>query len=315
MYGFSRPGLKLRYRSVGVELVGATLVERVPGWAGKVRQIEPLAGGITNRNFRVTVGEELFVLRVPADTGSLLGIDRVVEQRVSRLVAAAGVGPEVVTFLEPEGALVTRFISGRPVTDAAVHDPMMLQRIADAFRRIHRAGVVDATFSPFRVVEAYALTAQRHGGRLPDAYERAQPIAHRIEQALPEEAPVLCHNDLLNANFIDDGASIRIVDWEYAGMGDRFFDLGNFAVNHELSEADEVRLLSSYFGRVTPAQHAHLRLMRIMSDFREAMWGVLQGAISTLDVDFDAYADKHFTRLFKAAADPRFEDWLREVAI
>ena len=190
----------------------------------------------------------------------------------------------------------------------------MLQRIAQSLRRIHQAGAVEATFSPFRVVEAYALTAQRHGGRLPAAFERAQPIAGAIERALPDEPLVLCHNDLLNANFIDDGASIRIVDWEYAAMGDRYFDFGNFAVNHQLSETDEGTLLAAYFGRVTSGQLARLRLMRIMSDFREAMWGVVQTAISDLDVDFAAYAERHFERMLGAASDPRFDDWLSEAA-
>jgi thiamine kinase-like enzyme len=299
---------------MGVELISPAIMDRVPGWAGQVQHVEPLEGGITNRNYRVVVGGAAYVVRVPAETGTLLGIDRAIEHAVSRLVAAAGVGPEVVAFLEPEGALVTRFITGSPVDDAAVHEPLMLQRIAQSLRRVHQAGTVEATFSPFRVVEAYALTAKRHGGRLPQAFERAQPISAAIERALPAESPVLCHNDLLNANFIDDGATIWIVDWEYAGMGDRFFDFGNFAVNHQLSEMDEAHLLASYFGRITPAHLARLRLMRIMSDFREAMWGVLQQAISVLDVDYVAYADRHFERMFRAASDPRFDDWLLQAA-
>jgi thiamine kinase-like enzyme len=299
---------------MGVELLDPAVTDRVPGWAGQVRSVEPLGGGITNRNFRVQVGEGAFVVRLPAKTGALLGIDRHVEHEASRLAALAGVGPEVVAFVEPEGALVTRFITGQPVNDAAVHDPAMLQRIAHALRRIHQSGTVRASFSPFRVVEAYALTATRHGGRLPEAFDRAQPIAATIERALRPEPPVLCHNDLLNANFIDDGATIRIVDWEYAGMGDRFFDFGNFAVNHQLSEADEGVLLAAYFGRVTPAQQARLQLMRLMSDFREAMWGVVQMAISDLDFDFAGYAAKHFDRLLKGATDPRFNAWLDQAA-
>src|SRR5207248_1141947 len=221
---------------------------------------------------------------------------------------------DVIAFVEPEGVLVTRFIEGQPVRDHSVHDPVMLERIAQSLRRIHQAGSIASAFSPFRVVEAYALTAMRHGGRLPAAHERAQAVAVTIERALSEQPAVLCHNDLLNANFIDDGVTIRIVDWEYAGMGDRFFDFGNFAVNHQLSEPDELRLLAAYFGRVTPAQLAHLRLMRIMSDFREAMWGVLQGTISELDIDFAAYAQRHFERMFHAAEDPRFDAWLRQAA-
>jgi thiamine kinase-like enzyme len=299
---------------MGVEVLTLTVVDRVPGWAGHVRNIEPLEGGITNRNYRVQVGEAVFVVRIPSQTGALLGIDRSIEHVVSRLAATAGVGPDVVAFIEPEGALITRFVAGKAVSDDDVHEPLMLQRIAHSLRRIHQSGVVDATFSPFRVVEAYAITATRHGGQLPPAFERAQPISATIERVMPQEAPVLCHNDLLNANFIDDGATIRIVDWEYAGMGDRFFDFGNFAVNHQLSEIDEARLLAAYFGRATPAQQARLRLMRIMSDFREAMWGVVQSAISELDVDFATYADRHFNRLLTAAADPRFDDWLRQAA-
>ena len=122
-----------------------------------------------------------------------------------------------------------------------------------------------------------------------------------------------CHNDLLNANFLDDGA-IRIVDWEYAGMGDRFFDLANFSVNHEFGAEDDRRLVGAYFGVERDSDLASVRLMRFMSDFREAMWGVLQEGISTLDVDFRAYASEHFDRLLANAATPRFERALREVA-
>jgi len=300
---------------VKADLLDTAVLDRVPGWAGHVRQVEPLGGGITNRNFRVTVDDSSFVVRIPASTGDLLGIDRRVEHEASRLAAIAGVGPEVIAFIEPEGALVTRFIAGQPVTDAAVHEPAMLDRIAHALRRIHQCGEVSAGFSPFRVVEAYALTATRHGVRLPAAHERAQAVATAIERAVRPEPPVLCHNDLLNANFIDDGAAIRIVDWEYAGMGDRYFDFGNFAVNHQLSENDEGRLLAAYFGRVVAGQHARLRLMRLMSDFREAMWGVLQTAISELDFDFGAYATKHFERLLVGARDPRFNDWMNQASV
>ena len=295
-----------------VEVLSTSVMDRVPGWAGRPRTVEPLGGGITNRNYRVAVDGDVFVVRIPAASGSLLGIDRGLEHQASRLAAACGVGPEVIAFIEPEGILVTRFIEGRPVTDEAVHQPLMLERIAQSLRRIHQAGSIAARFSPFRVVEAYALTTTRHGGQLPASVERARPIALDIERALRPEPLVPCHNDLLNANFIDDGASIRIVDWEYAGMGDRFFDLGNFAVNHQLSEEDEGGLLSAYFGRLVSSQYARLRLMRIMSDYREAMWGVLQQAISELDFDFQAYAGKHFDRLLTFAGDPRFDDWLQQ---
>ena len=125
-----------------------------------------------------------------------------------------------------------------------------------------------------------------------------------------------CHNDLLNANLIHDGERVRIVDWEYAGMGDRYFDLGNLSINNDFDEDADERLLAAYFGEpCTPARFASLRLMRIMSDFREAMWGVVQLSLSDLDFDFAGYANEHFRRLRRSVADPRFERWLEEAAI
>lgn len=297
-----------------VRLEPATLFDQVPGWAGLKRSVETLEGGITNRNYRVLVGGRAFVVRVPAENGALLGIDRQVELQASRHAAAAGVGPEVVAFLEPFGVLVTRFVEGRPVSDAAVHLPETLRRIAESLRRIHGAGPVPASFSAFRIVETYAKTAVAHGVELPAAFAGASRLAAEIESAIPVEPPCLCHNDLLNANFIDDGVTIRIVDWEYAAMGDRFFDLANFAVNHQLVEDEEEHLLAAYFGEVRPAHFARLRLMRLMSDFRESMWGVVQQGISELDVDFRAYAAKHFDRLLSGASDRRYRQWLLEVA-
>ena len=151
---------------------------------------------------------------------------------------------------------------------------------------------------------------------IPLEYDLAAAVGRRIEAALLADPLELrpCHNDLLNANFIDDGERIRIIDWEYAGMGDPFFDLGNFSINHELTPAEDEILLAAYDGEVRDRRLARLTLMRVVSDFREAMWGVLQQGISTLDVDFVAYATAGFDRLLANAETDRFERALREVA-
>ena len=155
------------------------------------------------------------------------------------------------------------------------------------------------------------------GVRIPPEYELAAAIGRRIELACLADPIELrpCHNDLLNANFIDDGVRIRIVDWEYAGMGDPYFDLGNFSINHELTPDDDAALLADVprLGR-RPTVWRGSSLMRVVSDFREAMWGVLQQGISTLDVDFVAYAAEHFDRLLANATTPAFERALREAA-
>ena len=253
------------------------------------------------------------MVRIGGERTELLGIDRAIEAEATRLAASAGVGPEVVAFLPGPGVLVTRFIPGRPVSPEAGRQRDSLLRIAAALRAVHAAGYVEKTFSPFRAVRDYWVTAGRHGVTIPDAFAPAMAIADEVEAALPVFRPAFCHNDLLNANFIDDGARIRVVDWEYAGMGDVFFDLGNFATNHELDAAGEQALLAAYFGACAEHDLARLRLMRVMSDFREAMWGVVQQGISTLDFDFRAYTAKHFDRLQAAAARPAFREWMAQV--
>jgi thiamine kinase-like enzyme len=287
----------------------AAVAERI--FPGRVRHVEPLGGGITNHNFRIDLGDETVVLRVAGKDTDLLGIDRADERDASVAAAALGVGPDVVGFVEPEGYLVTRFIEGRPIPVEEMRRRDATRRVARALRRVHEGPPIPGRFDSFRVVETYAETAAAHGVEVPDDYGWAKGVADRIEAARGGEAPVPCHNDLLNANFLDDGAAVRIVDWEYAGMGDRFFDLANFSINHEFDAAADETLLEAYFGSVEQGDVRALRLMRFMSDFREAMWGVVQQGISELDVDFVAYAGEHFERLRRTAADPAFDQALR----
>jgi thiamine kinase-like enzyme len=261
-------------------------------WPGREAVVARLGGGITNHNFKVTVDGESFVLRIGGKDTELLGIDRAHEHAASVLAASLGVGPEVVAFVEPEGYLVTRFVEGAPVSP----ERMPVDRVGETLRLVHAAGSIPSRFDSFRVVETYRDTAESHGVRVPTAYQAAKLRADEIEARRGSYEPRSCHNDLLNANFIDDGARLRIVDWEYAGMGDPFFDLGNFAVNHELDERGERALLEAYAGDARDEALALLHDMRFMSDFREAMWGVLQQAISDVDFDFAEYADEHFAR-------------------
>jgi thiamine kinase-like enzyme len=217
-----------------------------------------------------------------------------------------GVGPDVAGFVEPEGYLVTRFIEGKPIPPVEMRRPEAVRRAAEMIRVVHDGPPIPGRFDSFRVVEAYASTAAAHGVAVPEDYTWAKGIADEIEGERRGEQPVPCHNDLLNANFIDDGTRIRLVDWEYAGMGDRFFDLANFSINHEFDEKANVALLEAYFGTRRDEDLRALRLMRFMSDFREAMWGVVQQGISELDFDFVGYAKEHFERLRRTAAEDAF---------
>jgi thiamine kinase-like enzyme len=275
-------------------------------WPGRTPQIEPLGGGITNHNFKVSLGGEAYVLRIGGKDTELLGIDRRAEHAAALAAAAVGAGPEVVAFLEDEGALVTRFVEGSPVPVEEMRSSETIARVVDALRPFHEGPAIPAQFDSFQVVKTYATAAAERGVRVPEAYQRAAEVATRIATLRGPQAPRPCHNDLLNANFILDDSRLWIVDWEYAGMGDIFFDLANFSVYHELVPDEDDELLGAYFRDRTDGDAASLTLMRFMSDFREAMWGVLQQALSELDFDFADYAQQHFERLERTAAAPRF---------
>ena len=279
---------------------------------------EPLDGGITNRNYRARLGGREYVIRVPGKDTSLLGIDRGAEYEANDAAAAVGVAAPVAAMLDRPQAIVTEFIEGRGMDSAELRDPQAIAGVAAALRRMHGSGVrLRSTFDSFRIVELYERTARDRGAAVPGAYGPAHATAARIEAAVSgeEHDPVPCHNDLLAANFIWDGERVRIVDWEYAGMGDRWFDLANFAVNNDLDDRAREALLGAYFDAPPDRERtATLLLFTYMSDFREAMWGVVQATVSELEFDFAGYARKHFERMSRTAATAEFEAALEEVA-
>jgi thiamine kinase-like enzyme len=279
--------------------------------------VRPLEGGITNRNFLVHFAGDDYVVRLPGKDTNLLGIDREAERLATKRASELGVGPKVAAMFEDPPCLVTSFVEGRLMTSEELRDERALAQVAQALRSFHECGLeLPTDFHVYDLVQEYAEVARSRGGEPPAAYEESLKTAGEIVKAVgdhPEHQPRPNHNDLLAANFLATDDQIVIVDWEYAGMGDPFFDLGNFSVNNELDDADEQRLLEGYFGEPPTARRlAALKLFRFMSDFREAMWGVVQTSVSELDFDFPDYTDKHFRRLAETSADGRFATWLGE---
>jgi thiamine kinase-like enzyme len=299
----------------------AKAIARVPHWSDATDlKSTPLTDGITNQNYRIDVGGESFVLRIAGANTELLGIDRSNEYAAHQAAAVIGIAPAILYFIEPEGYIISRFVEGKPIPLEQMAQSENLSRVTQAIRQVHGMPAIPGTFSPFRVVEDYSQTAQRYAVTFPDNFDWLLARMHEIETAFLQDpfSPCPCHNDFLNANFLDDG-QIRILDWEYAGMGDRFFDLANFSVNHEFNDEQDQLLITNYF-TLSPGREkdhstrlARLKLMKMMSDFREAMWGMVQIGISKLDFDFREYADKHFKRMTANFQDPRYQRWLEEV--
>ncbi len=290
------------------------ILEQIPGWSGKDRVVTPLTGGITNQNYRVDIAGETFVLRIGGKGTRLLGIDRGREHTCTAIAAQMGVGAEVIHFLVSEDVLVTRFIVGNGISPETAAQPATLRRIVNSMQRYHKGPAFPGAFSPFDTVRDYHKKALERGVTFPESLPQVYALMAQIEEAIgPLHQPTPCHNDLLANNFIDDGHNIWILDWEYAAMGDIFFDLGNFAVNQTLNDEQCAELLRYYFGEARPADVAHLHLMRLGSDLRESFWGFLQMGVSELDFDYHEYAHHHLNRFLQNVAAPAFDRWLHDV--
>jgi thiamine kinase-like enzyme len=304
------------------------IVQRYVGTVGELSDIivqlesslgplgsEPVAltGGITNRNFRVTLGDCEYVIRRPGKDTGLLGIDRESERLATGAAAELGIAPAVAAMLGE--CLVTRFIACRAVSTSELRADV--EPIAAALRAFHDSAVrLPTSFRVLDLLEDYSRIVRERSGAPPANYAEAIAVAARIEAALPVGEPRPCHNDLLAGNIIraqDDGR-MMIVDWEYAGMGDPRFDLGNLSINNDFDEATDDRLLGAYDGRApSDRRRAELRLMRVLSDAREGAWGVVQAEVSELDFDFVGYGREHLERLRATAEQRDFEQWLASV--
>jgi len=271
-------------------------------WYGPVDP-QPLAGGITNTNFVVTDNSGKFVVRIGDDIPEH-GIMRFNELATSRAAFAAGISPEVV-HAEP-GALVLKFIDGKTFGPEDVRKPENLQRIIPLIRKVHdelpnhfRGAAL--VFWVFHVLRDYTQTLKEADSRMLGQLASLSEMAAILEKAVGPVEMVFGHNDLLAANFIDDGARLWLIDWDYAGYNSPLFDLGGLASNNEFSPEQERWLLEAYYG--APADDGLLRryeAMKCASLLRETMWSMVSEVHSTIDFDYIAYTDENLARFRRA---------------
>jgi len=281
-----------------------------------------LTGGITNKNYKLETGGKAYMLRITGENTDLLGIKREIEHASNLAAGLLGIAPEVLYFIEPEGYLVTRFIDGKRIPPEEMVKPDNIRRVVRKLRMYHtRAPEVKGEFNVFRRVEHLIGISKQHSSKFPFDFDWIMGKMKDVETALLKDPyiPTPCHCDLLNLNFLDENVAgeigeVKILDWEYAGMGDIFFDLGNFCHHHRFNDDLVNVLLQEYFGEVTPKVFARLKLMWPMSTIHESMWGTTQTGISKLDEDFQGYADLWFARTREAMIDPRWDQWLKDVA-
>src|SRR5881296_2783735 len=288
--------------------------KRVSLWKGRPVVISPLSGGLTNENYLVESEGNRYVMRLPGQSTELLSIDRENEVYNTKAAASTGIGPKVLEHVPGVDVMVLEFIAGPTMSAKTLQSPEMAARMAASFHRLHAAPRFLHDFNMFRLIEHYLRIVEEHAVKIPGDYRDWLPTVAEIERAV-NATPLPagpCHNDLLCENFIDDGAALRIVDYELSGNNDPCFDLGNTAEEASLDDGLRAVLCEAYFGRLDRQQLARMNLFALMSDVGWTLWGAIQARISTLDFDFTDYYTTRWNRALAVLDSDRLEGWLTE---
>ena len=276
----------------------AARLDVLPLFAGRDLQAHLLDGGLTNTNYRVTLDGRSYVARLSDPATSLLAIDRVAEHANSVAAAASGVAPAVAGFAPQAGLLVVEWVTGRTFTEQDVRDDANLPRIARACRLLHSGPRFVSEFDMFDIQRRYLDVVLERDFRLPERYLEFMPQVERIRTALAArpEPTVPCNNDLLAANMIDDGERLWLIDYEYSGNNDPYFELGNIWSESGLELRQLELLVAAYCGRDSPARVARARLLGLMSKYGWTLWASIQDGISELDFDFWSWGMEKYVR-------------------
>lgn len=287
------------------------LLDGIPPTARHPRTVEELAGGLTNRNLKVTNADGTSIVRLRIEAHDLLGIDREHEHANTVAAAAAGVGAPVLHYRPGEG-LTVGFLPGRTLSDEDLRDPAVLVRVAEACRLLHAGPRFANDFDMFEVQARYRRVVAEHGFRLPPRYDAFLPAVAAVREALGPRVTVPCHNDLLAENMLDDGTRVRLVDYEYSGNNDACFELGNIWSEATLPPELLDVLVTAYFGRPRPVQVARARLFGLVAKYGWTLWASIQDGGSPMDFDFWAWGMEKYDRAAAEFDSDEFPALLRQ---
>lgn len=284
-------------------MTSTAIIQQLPCWQYPIT-IEPLEGGITNHNFIVTEARPensraQFVVRIGHDI-PVHQIMRFNEAAAGTAAHAAGLSPAI--RYRGDGVLVMDYIDSRALDATDVRQQSMLLRIVpllkschyDVPRQLRGASLV---FWVFHVIRDYVGTLRDDNSTHLQTLPTLLIASEELESAAGPFDIVFGHNDLLPANFLDDGTRLWLIDWEYAGFNSPLFDLGGLASNNELTETQERWLLDAYFEQaVTDDLWRRYQAMKCASLLRETLWSMVSEIHSTLDFNYAAYTRENLQR-------------------
>lgn len=274
-------------------------------------------GGLTNLVYRVRTPDRDYVLRV-AGPGTESFIDRKVEAKNARAAAAAGVSPEVLFVDETDGLMLMPHIPATTMSPELFRStPGAPARAGTAFARLHDSGrTFEFRFELFQMIDGYLKLLGELGATLPDGYHDVVQDAEAVREVLDAKPGRLapCHGDPLCENFLDTGEAMWIVDWEYSGMNDPLWDLGDLSVEAGFSPEQDLEMMQAYRGgSVSEADFGRMVVYKAMCDLLWTLWGLIQHAQDNPAEDFWAYSIERFERCKALMGSSEFHDRLAAV--
>lgn len=292
------------------------IIKKVDLWDASKVKYEPLSGGITNHNYICSVDGEKYVLRIPG-AGTETFIDREIE--ISSAIAAAKTGssPEVLCVVKPENAMVIPFIEGEVLhPDTLVADDEHIVKVISAVKQVHDSALFQSETNVFEMTRRYIGMAKEVNAFFPDDFDWMLAISEKIEKGMERDKPALaaCHNDLLSENFIvAPNGHLWILDWEYGGMNDPYFDLGDFAVEHPMNSAQQKLIIETYCGGYQHHRFCRMMLHQLTADLWWCQWAMIQDKISKIDFDFYTYGLGRYSRFRDNYYHRDFSSWMEGV--
>ena len=282
------------------------LFEAIDVLRGRPREVSRLEGGLTNENLKVTTPEGAYVVRRWTSDAARLGIDRDAEHLNSIAAAEAGVGAPVVDYRPDLGAMVVRFLEGSTWDNQSFDRAGSPTRAGRAIRQLHEGPRFVGDFDMFARRRRYLRLIEDNGYWLPDGYRDHEDRLEQVRRALGTTATVPCNNDLLAANFIDDGEKLWLIDYEYSGNNDPFFELGNTWTETQLDNDHLEELVTAYVGHTSAEAIARTRLQATVSRYGWSLWGFIQAATSDQDFDFHGWGMERYEAAVEDFRSPAF---------
>jgi len=288
------------------------VINMIKEWKGKKIEIKELTEGLTNKNYKLTLDNKSYVVRIPGE-GSDLFIKRKIELKNTLSAAETGIGAQVYKYFLPDYIIISEFINGKVMDIESFKDKNLIVKAIKSIKKVNTEASFKSSFIMFDKFETYLNLVKKNDIKLPEKFDDAIAIVGEVKEKFIVNMPplVACHNDLLAGNFINQSEIMRIIDWELSGMNDPCFELGDFSVEQEFGENEDALIVETYFDNFDKRMFARMNIYKSMADMLWTLWAVIQNYYSNISFDYWNYGINRFNRAMDAMNKDTFKQWLK----